>query len=112
MSIGTLKNTEELQYVLAQMANRTICIKFTAKWCGPCRKIQPLLESLAAKHPEIGIYTSDVDESPKLVEHFKIISMPTFIFIRNNQIITILKGADETILQNTFSVISGMTSTL
>jgi thiol-disulfide isomerase/thioredoxin len=112
MSIGNLKTREELQYVLAQMANRVICIKFTAKWCGPCKKIQPLLDSLAANHTDIGVYTSDVDESQELVGHFKIISMPTFIFIRDNKIITIIKGADESVLQNTFNVISGMNGTM
>lgn len=112
MSTGKLKNAQELQYVLAQMSNRVICIKFTAKWCGPCKKIQPVLDSLASAHPDIAVYTSDVDESPELVAHFKIISMPTFVFIRDNKIITILKGAEESILQNTFNVISGMNATL
>jgi len=106
--MGVIGTVSELQHVLAQNPNSVVCVKFSASWCGPCKKIQPFLENLAGQHSDIKVYVTDVDKSPDLVSHFKIISMPTFMFFRNNKIVYVLKGADEQVLQTVFNVISGM----
>lgn len=106
--VGVISNVSELQQVLAQNSHNVVCVKFSAKWCGPCKKIQPFLENLAGQHSDVKVYVSDVDNSPDLVSHFKIVSMPTFMFFRNNKIVYVLKGADEQALQTVFNVISGM----
>lgn len=106
--VGVINNVSELQHVLAQNPNNVVCVKFSAKWCAPCKKIQPFLENLAGQHSDMKVYVTDVDNSPDLVSHFKIVSMPTFMFFRNNKIVHVLKGADEQVLQTVFNVISGM----
>ena len=91
--IGAIGNGPELQQVLAQNPKNIVCVKFSSKWCGPCKKIQPFFETLAGQHPDMKVYVTDVDESFDLVSHFKIISMPTFMFFRDNKIVYVFYRA-------------------
>ena len=56
-------------------------IDFNAKWCGPCRKMEPILNSLAAKYNgKIIIYKVDVDKEKELASLFGISSIPAVLF--------------------------------
>ena len=60
---------------------RLVLLKSTAKWCGPCQQIQPVLEKLLFKwqqHVPLCLLVFDVDEAPELAEDFKIARLPTF----------------------------------
>ena len=57
-------------------------IDFYATWCGPCKKISPLLEDLAVKYKgKIIVYKVDVDAEPQLAQSMGVSSMPTLLFI-------------------------------
>jgi thioredoxin len=57
-------------------------IDFYADWCGPCRKVSPVLKELAAQYEgRIVIYKVDVDKEQELARAFGIQSIPTFLFI-------------------------------
>ena len=77
---------------------RYILLFFTAKWCGPCKKIYPQLEDLYTKLNKdlIKIYKLDVDDenNSDICRIFKIESMPSFCLMKDNQCINTLKGAD------------------
>lgn len=36
-------------------------IEFTAKWCGPCKSLEPKVEELAAKYTDVEFVKIDVD---------------------------------------------------
>ena len=56
-------------------------IDFNAKWCGPCRQMNPILNKLAAKYNgKIIIYKVDVDKEKELASLFGISSIPAFLF--------------------------------
>jgi thioredoxin 1 len=107
--VASLTSKPELQQVLASAGERVVCVKFTAKWCGPCKKIQPVLQELEHKYSQFMVYESDVDVSTELVSHFKIVSMPTFVFMWRNKVVYTLKGADPKLLAVVFEVMAGMT---
>lgn len=46
---------------------------FTAKWCGNCQIMKPIVEKIA------GVEIIDVEENPELVEKYTIMSLPMFI---------------------------------
>lgn len=61
---------------------KPILIDFYATWCGPCRKVAPILEKLQDRFKgELTIYKVDVDKERELASVFAIKSMPTFLFI-------------------------------
>jgi thioredoxin len=60
-------------------------VDFYATWCGPCKKLSPLLEDLAQKYAgKIIVYRVDVDAEQQLAQSMGISSMPTLLFIPAN----------------------------
>lgn len=57
-------------------------VDFNASWCGPCRKIAPILEELAAEYSgQIVIYKVDVDKCGDIASAFGIQSIPALLYI-------------------------------
>ena len=110
MTISALTTVTQLQEALAQSAGKTVVVDFTATWCGPCKKIAPVLTEMAAEYAaSFKVYTADVDIATDLVAHFKVASMPTFIFFRDNRVIYMLKGASVQLLSQAFEIINTLT---
>ena len=62
--------------------SRPAIIDFYATWCGPCKIMAPMVESLAGKYAgKIDFYKVDIDQEPELASVFGIRSIPTFLFI-------------------------------
>ena len=62
--------------------SRPAIIDFYTTWCGPCKMMAPLVESLAGKYAgKIDFYKVDIDQESELASVFGIRSIPTFLFI-------------------------------
>lgn len=71
-------NSEELTY----LGERPAIVDFNASWCGPCRKIAPILEELAAEYAgQVVIYKIDVDKCRDIASAFGISSIPAILYI-------------------------------
>ena len=57
-------------------------IDFYATWCGPCKMMAPVMETLAGEYEgRVRIYKIDVDKEQRLAARFGVRSIPTFLFI-------------------------------
>lgn len=57
-------------------------IDFYADWCGPCRKVAPIMEKLANEYDgKLLVYKINVDHEKELATVFQIQSIPTVLFI-------------------------------
>jgi thioredoxin 1 len=57
-------------------------IDFYADWCGPCKKIAPIMEELAAEYNgKVKIYKVDTEDQKQLASIFGIRSIPSILFI-------------------------------
>lgn len=75
------KNQTEWKYE----GNKPCIIDFYADWCGPCKKIAPILKELAAEYKnDIVIYKVNVDNEKELAAAFGIQSLPSLLFIPLN----------------------------
>jgi thioredoxin len=75
-------NYEEDDSEWKYLGDKPAIIDFYADWCGPCRRIAPILEELAAEYEgEIYIYKVDVDKEKELASVFGIRSVPCILFI-------------------------------
>ena len=67
---------------LMYLGDKPAIIDFNATWCGPCRKIAPILEELAAEYAgQIVIYSVDVDKCGDVAAAFGISSIPAILYI-------------------------------
>jgi thioredoxin-like negative regulator of GroEL len=64
---------------------------FTADWCGPCKKVRPIVQELIQEGYSFQII--DVDIEKELVEKFEISSVPTFILFKNEKSVKRISGA-------------------
>jgi thioredoxin 1 len=62
-------------------------LHFTADWCGPCQKMKPLIKDFIIANPDIEYQQVDVDnpDNSNLVKENSIMSIPSFVAIKNNQ---------------------------
>lgn len=65
---------------------------FTADWCAPCKKVRPVVEEIN-KDSIIKFQLIDVDSAIELVKSFEIKSVPTFILIKDGEILNRTTGA-------------------
>jgi len=84
------KNTEEWIYE----GDKPCIVDFYADWCGPCKKIAPILKDLAILYKnDIVVYKVDVDNEKELAAAFGIQSIPTLLFIPKEGTPQIAQGA-------------------
>ena len=57
--------------------------RFSASWCGPCRQLAPIMESVSKEFPDVTFQTIDVDENKMTAQTYGIRSVPTVVFERN-----------------------------
>ena len=58
---------------------------FSAEWCGVCKRINPLIDTLI--NEGIDIQKIDIDKNPELKSKYEIEYMPTFIFERKDKVL-------------------------
>lgn len=63
----------------------TVLIDFWADWCGPCRMLSPIIDEVAAAHPEIKVGKINVDAEQELSAQFSVMSIPTLVVFKNGQ---------------------------
>lgn len=76
------------------LGDKPAIIDFYADWCGPCRNIAPILESLAQEYSgRVDIYKIDVDNEQELAAVFGISNLPTVLFVPMDGSPHIIKGS-------------------
>jgi thioredoxin 1 len=69
-------------------------VDFWAEWCGPCRRVTPIVEELATEFEgKVRIGKLNVDEGQKTAQTYGVMSIPTLLFFKNGQVAEQIVGA-------------------
>ena len=98
LELTTLDDVEAV-LIKAGSTNSLVVIDFSATWCGPCKAIAPLFEELAQDTEGVYFLKVDVDENPDTAAKYSVSAMPTFLFIKNGEVVDRLMGANPARLQ-------------
>ena len=84
---------------------RLVVLDFFAEWCGPCKRISPEISKLQTTYfDRIVVQKIDVDQCDDVASHYKITSMPTFLFIKNNTVLDTVIGAKLELIHQKIAV--------
>ena len=72
---------------------KPVVIDFWATWCGPCRRVAPIIEELATEYEGRAVVGKvDVEDQDELVAQFGIRNIPTVVFIKDGQLVDKIVG--------------------
>ncbi len=72
----------------------SVLVDCWAPWCGPCRKLGPVMEELASDYASaVKIAKLNVDENPDIASQYGIRSIPTMLFFKDGKLVQRLVGA-------------------
>ena len=65
-----------------------VLVDFYADWCGPCKMLAPVVETLAKEFEgKIKIGKLNVDDAPDTAQKYGVMSIPTLLYIKNGEVV-------------------------
>ena len=67
-------------------SDKPVLVDFWAEWCGPCKKLSPIIEEIAGEYGDkIVVASVDVDAERTLGAMFQIMSIPSVLIFKGGQ---------------------------
>lgn len=73
-------------------SNRLVLVDFWAEWCGPCKKVSPILDEISN---ETGLLVGklNIDENPEKTMEYQVSSIPTMVLFMDGKPVHSIIGA-------------------
>ncbi len=86
-----MRLVEEKEYDEVLSNTNNIIVQLSADWCGPCRILTPILESVATEKG-IDVVKVNIDTNPSIVAKYSVRSIPRILFIKEGEVVTDMTG--------------------
>ena len=88
MSENIVKITDENFEDEVAKSDIPVLLDFSAQWCGPCKAIHPILESVATEYSgKVKVGQLDVDQSQQTAQKFRVFSIPTLLIFKGGEVL-------------------------
>ena len=68
-------------------ADRPVLVDFSATWCAPCRKLEPIVHEIADSYAgKLKVVKVDVDRAPSIAAKFRVLSVPTMLLVKDGTV--------------------------
>ena len=71
---------------LKMIGQDLVLVDFYATWCGPCKMMSPIIDSLANERA-FKVVKIDVDKNIEIAQEYSVMSIPTLILFKNGKLI-------------------------
>ncbi len=76
-------------------SEKPVLVDFWATWCGPCKKLAPVLEEIAAEQSDVTFVKLNVDDNPDTARDYQVMSLPTLILFQGGKPVKQIVGAKK-----------------
>ena len=81
-----IKHFKTAEFDAAVAAAPLAMVDFWADWCGPCKMLSPVVESIGSQYEgKVLVGKVNVDEEPELARRFGVMNIPTVVFLKNGR---------------------------
>lgn len=105
--IKLIGNQTELSDELNKAGDKLVVLDFFATWCGPCKRMGPIMETVSQQFKNVVFLKVDVDENIETSMKYEITSMPTFLFFKKKEVVERFSGSAK---DKVISIIDRLTS--
>jgi thioredoxin 1 len=64
-----------------------VLVDFSATWCGPCKKLEPIVGELAIQYDgRVKVVKVDVDRAPQAAARFGVLSVPSLLLFHRGEV--------------------------
>ena len=99
--------TENFEAEVLQ-ADLPVLVDFYADWCGPCKKMAPIVEEIATEYDgKLKVGKCNIDDNMQLAQKYRVASIPTFLIIKGGEVVDTLIGGDPDGLYDKIDAVLG-----
>ena len=96
--MNTIKSKEEFEKLSKENPEKLVMLKFSASWCGPCRQLAKVMESVEADYNNVIMAEIDVDDAiDDIFESYEVTNIPVTVFMRDGLLIDRVTGGMTTV---------------
>lgn len=72
-----------------------VVVDFYADWCGPCKRVAPLLDRFARERTDVRVVKVNIDHEKELARKYRVRSIPTVMLFESGDLVAQHTGLPE-----------------